>query len=55
MSYGSRTLEHGLNGGAQALLLHDLWNLPGSGIELMSPALVDFYPLRHQGSIETGF
>ena len=34
------TLEHGLRGcGARAQLLCGMWDLPGSGIEPMSPAL----------------
>ena len=39
-SFGSVALEHKLsNGGAQAWLLHGMWDLPGSGTELTSPAL----------------
>ena len=48
---GSRALEHRLNScGAQALLCRGMWDLPGPGIEPMSPALaVDSLPLSHQG------
>ena len=36
----SQTLERGLSGcGARAQRLHGMWNLPGSGIEPVSPAL----------------
>ena len=36
----SQTLEHRHNGcGSQALLLHDMWDLPGPGIKPLSPAL----------------
>ena len=39
-SYGSQPLEHRLNNcGIWAQLLCGMWNLPGSGIEPMSPAL----------------
>ena len=39
-SCGSRALEHRLSScGAWALLLHDMWDLPGPGLEPMSPAL----------------
>jgi len=39
-SCGSWALEHRLsNCGAQAYLLCDMWDPPGSGIELVSPAL----------------
>ena len=39
-SCGSRALEHRLSScGAQALLLRGIWDLPGGGIEPMSPAL----------------
>ena len=35
-----RALEHNLNSyGTQAQLPHDMWDLPGSGIEPVSPAL----------------
>ena len=50
-SFGSVALEHKLsNGGAQAWLLHGMWDLPGSGIEPVSPALAgNSLPLSHQG------
>ena len=36
----SIVVAHGLsNCGAQAWLLHGVWDLPGSGIESVSPAL----------------
>ena len=39
-SCGSQALEHRLNScGEWAQLLYGLWDLPGSGIELMSPVL----------------
>ena len=39
-SCGSRALEHRLNNcGAPAQLLHGMWDLPRSGIQLVSPAL----------------
>lgn len=39
-SCGSQALEHRLNTwGAQAQLLCGMWDLPGSGIKLASPAL----------------
>ena len=39
-SYGSRALECRLSScGTQALLLHGMWDLPGPGLEPMSPAL----------------
>ena len=39
-SYSLRALEHRLSScGAQALLLRGIWDLPGGGIESMSPAL----------------
>ena len=38
--FGSWALELGLSScGAQALLLRGMWDLPGSGIEPLSPAL----------------
>ena len=38
-SCGSRALERSLSScGAQAQLLHDMWDLPGPGLEPMSPA-----------------
>ena len=39
-SCGSRALEHSLSScGTWAQLLHGMWDLPGPGIEPMSPAL----------------
>ena len=39
-SCGSRALEHRLSScGAQASLLCGMWDLPGTGIKPMSPAL----------------
>jgi len=39
-SCGSWALEHRLNScGVWTSLLHGVWDLPGSGIELVSPAL----------------
>ena len=39
-SCGSWALEHKLSSrGAQALLLHGMWDLPGPGLEPVSPAL----------------
>ena len=39
-SCGSWALEHRLSScGAWAYLLHSMWDLPGSGIEPVSPAL----------------
>ena len=39
-SCGSWALEYRLNScGSQALLLHDMWDLPRPGIKPMSPAL----------------
>ena len=36
---------------ARAQLFHGMWDLPGPGIEPMSPALAgNLYPLCHQGS-----
>ena len=38
---GSWALEHGLSScDARAWLLHGIWDLPGSGIEPLSPSLV---------------
>ena len=38
---GSWALEHGLSScDARAWLLHSIWDLPGSGIEPLSPSLV---------------
>ena len=38
--FGSWALELGLSScGAQALLLRGMWDLPGSGIESVSPSL----------------
>ena len=40
-SCGSQALEHRLSScGTRAQLLHGMWDLPGPGIEPMSPALV---------------
>ena len=36
--------------GVWALVARGIWNLPGPGIEPVSPALADSYPLFHQGS-----
>ena len=47
---GSWAVEHGLSScDAQASLLHGMWDLPGSGIEPLSPSLVDrfFTSLGH--------
>ena len=51
-SCGSRLLEHRFSScSIQAQLLHSMWDLPGSGIKPMSPALaVDSYLLHHQRS-----
>ena len=39
-SCGPQALAHRLNScGAEASLLHDVWDFPGSGIESVSPAL----------------
>ena len=39
-SCGSQALEHRLSScGAQAQLLHGMWDLPGPGLETVSPAL----------------
>ena len=39
-SYGSRALEHRLSScGTWAQLLRGMWDLPGPGLEPMSPAL----------------
>ena len=38
--------------GTWTYLLHSLWDLPGLGIELVSPALSG--GLNHQGSLITG-
>ena len=39
-SYSSQALEHSLSSyGAWALLVHGMWDPPGSGIEPMSPVL----------------
>ena len=39
-SCGSRALEHRLSScGARAYLLHGMWDLPGPGLEPVSPAL----------------
>ena len=39
-SCGSRALEHRLNSsGARSQLLYSMWDLPGSGIKPVSPAL----------------
>ena len=39
-SCGSRALEHSLSScGARAQLLHGMWDLPGPGLEPVSPAL----------------
>ena len=38
-SCSSRAVEHRLNSCARAWLLHGMWDLPGSGIEPVSPAL----------------
>ena len=45
-------LEGKLSGwAAQAYLLHDMWDLPGPGIEPMSPVLAGGFPTTgHQGS-----
>ena len=39
-SYGSQALEHRLSScGARAWLLRGMWDLPGPGLEPVSPAL----------------
>ena len=45
-------VEHGLSScGLRAQLLHSMWDLPGPGVEPMSPALAaDSLPPSHQGS-----
>ena len=50
-SCGSRALEHRLNScGRKAHLLHGIWDLPRSGIELVSPALAGgFFTTEPQG------
>ena len=50
----SIVVAHGLsNCGAQAWLLHSVWDLPGPGIESGSLALAgEFLPLSHKGSPE---
>ena len=54
-SCGSQALEHRLNScGARAWQLCGMGDLPGSGIELMSPALAGGLPLS-QGSPELEF
>ena len=49
---GSQALEPRLSScGPQALFLHDMWDLPGSGMELhLLHWQVDSLPLSHQGS-----
>ena len=49
-SCGSPLIEHRLNScGTQALLLRGMWDLPGPGIEPVSPALaMDSLALSHQ-------
>ena len=56
-SCGSPALELGLRScGTWASLLRGMWNLPGPGIEPVSPALAGrFLSLRHQGSPTTDF
>ena len=51
-SCGSRVLEYtGFSScGTQALLLHGVWNLPGPGIEPVSPALAG----RFLSTVPTG-
>ena len=51
-SCGSRALERRLSScGARASLLRGMWDLPGPGLEPMSPALADgFLTTDHQGS-----
>ena len=49
-SCGFQALECQLNiCGEQALLLHSIWDPPGSGVKPVSPALTSL-PLSHQGS-----
>ena len=49
-SCGSGALEHRLNScGAQAYLLHSMWDLPEPGIEVMSPVPAGRF-ISHQGS-----
>ena len=36
--------------GTQAWMFHIMWNLPGPGIEPVSPALAGSSPLSYQGS-----
>ena len=57
-SCSSRALEHRLGScGAWAQLLWAMWDLPGPGLELASPALEgeDPLPLRHQESPQAYF
>ena len=52
-SWGSQALEHKTLStcGVQAQLLHSMWDLPGSGTGLMSPAMADgLFTTKHQGS-----
>ena len=44
-SCGSQALEHRLSScGARALLLRGMWDLPGPGLEPVSPALAGQFP-----------
>ena len=56
-SCGSWALEHRLNScGAEAQSLYGMWDLPGWGTELVSPALAgNSLPLSHQGSAKMVF
>ena len=50
----SWALEHRLNScGTQVQLLCGMWDLPGSGIKLVSPALASSLPLSYHGSSYT--
>ena len=51
-SCDSRALERRLSScGTRAQLLHGMWDLPGPGLKLMSPALAGGFPTTaHQGS-----
>ena len=51
-SCGSQALERRLSScGTRAQLLHGMWDVPGPGLEPVSPALAaDSQPLCHQGS-----
>ena len=51
-SCSSQALEHRICNCIQAQLPHGMWDLSGSGIEPVSPALAGrFFPLSHKGSL----